>query len=375
MLKVATVCTGIGAPEKALKMLGISYELAFFSEIDKAAIKSYCAIHKENEEKNFGDLKNIETIPLPNDIDLVIGGTPCQDFSLAGKGAGGEEGSGTRSSLMWYYIRLISLYKPKVVIWENVAAVLTHIHLRNYHKFMHTLSALGYNLNAKLLNAKYFNIPQNRLRIFVVAIRKDLNQGFNFPYGYDSGIRIKDLLQKKVQDKYFVKRIGKVEMFNCRRFYDTHKIIKIGNLHINNYRQDNSIMSIDGISECLMAQQDRSRGPKIYDYRFMDKRIRRFTDRESFRLMGFTDEDYFRCRYSYKKNGKNKVPETYVSETNVYKQAGNSIVVHVMVALLGELYGIDWKPIVFGSRFKTDEQLLMEMPIFKGIIENYEIEK
>lgn len=375
MLKIATVCTGIGAPEKALKMLGIPYELAFFSEIDRAAIKSYCAIHRESEEKNFGDLKNVETIPLPNDIDLVIGGTPCQDFSLAGKGAGGEEGSGTRSSLMWYYIRLISLYKPKVVIWENVAAVLTHTHIRNYHKFMHTLNALGYNLNAKLLNAKYFNIPQNRLRIFVVAIRKDLNQEFNFPYGYDSGIRIKDLLQKRVQEKYFVRRMGKVEMFNRRCFYNTHRIIKIGNLHINNYRQDNSVVSIDGITECLMAQQDRSRGPKIYDYRFTGKRIRRFTDRESFRLMGFTDEDYFRCRYRYKREGKNKVPETYVSETNVYKQAGNSIVVHVMVALLGELYGIDWKPIVFGSRFKTDEQLLMEMPLFKGIIESYEIEK
>lgn len=375
MLKVATVCTGIGAPEKALKMLSIPYELAFFSEIDKAAIKSYCAIHKESEDKNFGDLKNVETIPLPNDIDLIIGGTPCQDFSLAGKGAGGEEGSGTRSSLMWYYIRLISLYKPKVVIWENVAGVLTHAHIRNYHRFMHTLNALGYCLNAKLVNSKYFNIPQNRLRIFVVAIRKDLKMCFNFPYGYDSGIRIKDILQKKVDDRYFTKRVGKVEMFRRKYLYDTHRIIKMGDLHINNYRQDNNIVSIDGISECLMAQQDRSKGPKIYDYRFAGKRIRRFTDRESFRLMGFTDEDYFRCRYRYKQKGKHKIPETYVSEGDIYKQAGNSIVVHVMAALLGELYEVNWKPIVFGSRFKTDEQLLLDMPIFKGVIEDYEIEK
>ena len=117
-------------------MLGIPYELAFFSEIDDAAIKSYCAIHKESPQKNFGDLKNVEKVPLPNDLDLIIGGTPCQDFSLAGKGAGGEEGSGTRSSLMWYYIRLISLYKPKVVIWENVAGVLTHVHMQNYRKFI-----------------------------------------------------------------------------------------------------------------------------------------------------------------------------------------------------------------------------------------------
>ena len=116
-----------------------------------------------------------------------------------------------------------------------------------------------------------------------------------------------------------------------------------------------------------MAQQDRSKGPKIYDTRYDGKRIRRFTERESFRLMGFTDEDYFRSRYRYVKQGKRKIPETYVSETDIYKQAGNSIVVHVMAALIGELYGIDWKPIVFGDRYKTDEQLLMEMPLFRGL--------
>lgn len=370
MLKVATVCTGIGAPEKALQMLGIPYELAFFSEIDKAAIRSYCAIHKEDESKNFGDLKNVETVPLPNDIDLIIGGTPCQDFSLAGKGAGGEEGSGTRSSLMWYYIKLISMYKPKVVIWENVAGVLAYTHLRNYHKFTHTLNALGYDLNAKLVNAKYFNIPQNRVRIFVVATRKDLKKEYEFPYGYDSGIRIKHILQDKVADKYFTKRVEKTEMYPEPYYLeDTHRIMKVGCLHNNNYRQDNNILSIQGISECLMAQQDRSKGPKIYDTRFDGKRIRRFTERESFRLMGFTDEDYFRSRYRYVKQGKKKIPETYVSESDIYKQAGNSIVVHVMAALIGELYGIDWKPIVFGDRYKTDEQLLMEMPLFRGLVD------
>ncbi len=374
MLKVATVCTGIGAPEKALKMLGIPYELAFFSEIDNAAIRSYCAIHKESPSKNFGDLKNVETVPLPNDIDLIIGGTPCQDFSLAGRGAGGEEGSGTRSSLMWYYIKLISMYKPKIVIWENVAGVLTHTHIRNYQKFTHTLNALGYDLNAKLVNAKYFNIPQNRVRIFVVATRKDLQMEYEFPYGYDSGIRIKHLLQKKVDDRFFTKRVEKTEMYPKGYHYDTHCIIRVGFLHNNNYRQDNNIMSINGISECLMAQQDRTKGPKIYDTRFDAQRIRRFTDRESFRLMGFTDEDYFRSRYKYVKDGKRKIPQTHVSESDIYKQAGNSIVVHVMAALIGELYGIEWKPIVFGDRYKTDEQLFLEMPLFRGLID-YEDEE
>ena len=93
MLKIATVCTGIGAPEKALQLLGIPYELEFFSEIDLPAIRSYCAIHGEPRNKNFGDLTNIDRKPLPTDLDLVVGGTPCQDFSTSGLGKGGEEGS------------------------------------------------------------------------------------------------------------------------------------------------------------------------------------------------------------------------------------------------------------------------------------------
>ena len=83
-IKIATVCTGIGAPEKALTLLGIPYELAFFSEIDNAAIRSYCSIHGENREKNLGDLSRIDYSKLPKDIDLIVGGTPCQDFSVSG---------------------------------------------------------------------------------------------------------------------------------------------------------------------------------------------------------------------------------------------------------------------------------------------------
>lgn len=372
MLKVATVCSGIGAPEKALRLLGIPYELTFFSEIDPPTIKSYCAIHKEDASKNFGDLKNVETVPLPNDIDLIIGGTPCQDFSQAGKGAGGEEGSGTRSSLMWYYIKLISLYKPKVVIWENVAGVLAYSHLRNYQKFTHTLCALGYDINAKLLNSKYFNVPQNRVRIFVVATRKDLHMEFEFPHGYDSGIRIKHLLEPKVAERFFVKRAEKAEIYPRPNYYyeSTHRIIKAGNLHINNYRQDNSIISIDGVSECLMAKQDRTKGVKIYDYRYPDSPIRRFTDKESMRLMGFSDEDYYRSRYHYELQGKKKVRVQSVTETDVYRQAGNSIVVQVMAAIIGSLYGIDWKPPAFADRYKTDEQLFLEMPLFRGLVDD-----
>ena len=86
---------------------------------------------------------------------------------------------------MWYYVKLIAQTHPKVVIWENVAAVINENHIRNYRKFYHTLLSLGYKIQAGILNAKFFNLPQNRVRIFVVAIRKDLNLHFTFPHGYD----------------------------------------------------------------------------------------------------------------------------------------------------------------------------------------------
>ena len=174
MIKLATVCSGIGAPEKALQLLGIKYELVFFSEIDNAAIRSYCSIHGENREKNLGDLSRIDYSKLPKDIDLIVGGTPCQDFSVSGLGKGGEEGSGTRSSLMWFYIKLIAETKPKIVVWENVAAVLNCKHYMTYRKFYCTLNNLGYRVNAGVLNAKYFNLPQNRVRVFVVAVRMQI---------------------------------------------------------------------------------------------------------------------------------------------------------------------------------------------------------
>ena len=204
-LKLATVCSGIGAPEKALTLLGIPYELVFFSEIDNAAIRSYCSIHGENRAKNLGDLSRIDYGKLPKDIDLIVGGTPCQDFSVSGLGKGGEEGSGTRSSLMWYYVKLIAQTKPKIVVWENVAAVLNCKHYMTYRKFYLTLNNLGYKVNAGVLNAKYFNLPQNRVRIFVVAIRKDTDIRFTYPRGYDSGVRIRHELSDNIPDKYFAK--------------------------------------------------------------------------------------------------------------------------------------------------------------------------
>lgn len=360
MIKLATVCTGIGAPEKALTLLGIPYELAFFSEIDRPAIRSYCAIHGISETKNLGDLSKIDYEKLPKDIDLIVGGTPCQDFSVSGLGKGGEEGSGTRSSLMWHYVRLIAQTRPKIVIWENVAAVINDNHIRNYRKFYHTLLSLGYKIQAGILNAKFFNLPQNRVRIFVVAIRKDLNLHFIFPHGYDSGIRIKHLLERKVPDKCFTKSFDDIERYN-KKFSDTHRIMPLGHIRNSNFKQNNEVLSIDGIFDCLTTKQ----GNYIVDDRTpREKPIRRLIPMESLRFMGFEDKDFYKCRYRYeRKNGKTE-RYPYVGENDIFAQAGNSIAVNVLMALFGQIYGVEWREKVFKERFKSEEQLLYELPIF-----------
>lgn len=211
MIRLATICTGIGAPEKALTNLGIPYDLVFFSEINIAAIRSYIAINNVCGSKNIGDITKIDYKKLPTDIDLIVGGTPCQDFSAAGLGRGGEDGSGTRSSIMWNYFRLVENLRPKIVVWENVAAVLSNKHKRTYRKFYCKFLSLGYKVYAGFMNAKYFNLPQNRVRIFLICIRKDMQNQFAFPLGYDSGIRIRDVLLKDVPEKYFEFGIDEIE--------------------------------------------------------------------------------------------------------------------------------------------------------------------
>lgn len=166
MLKVLSLFSGIGAFEKALEKLNIDYELVGFSEIDKYAIKSYCEIHGVSESLNLGDVSKIDTSKLSKDIDLLTHGSPCQDFSLAGKQAGGDKDSGTRSSLMYETIRIIGDIKPKYIIWENVKNLLSKKHIHNFNNYLKALDDLGYNSYYEVLNAKDYGIPQNRESIY-----------------------------------------------------------------------------------------------------------------------------------------------------------------------------------------------------------------
>lgn len=203
-MRLLSLFSGIGAPEKALKNLGVEVELVGFSEIDKFAIKSYCAVHGVDESLNLGDITKIDIQSLSTDIDLITHGSPCQDFSVAGKNMGGDMETGTRSSLMWNTVAICEHTKPKFVLWENVKNVLSKKHRHNFDKYISEMERLGYRNYHKVLNAKDYGIPQNRERIFVISIRNDIEKEFEFPEGFDNGVRLKDMLEDEVEEKFYI---------------------------------------------------------------------------------------------------------------------------------------------------------------------------
>lgn len=165
MLKVLELFAGIGACSKALTNLGIEHEIVDAVEIDKYAVASFNAIHGTNFEP-----QDITKWDKDIDVDLVIGGFPCQDISIAGKQAGIAKGE-TRSGLMYEMMRIIAKLKPKYVIAENVKNILSHKHRPQLEEFLIFLSDQGYAVTMDMLNAKDYSVPQNRERVFVIGVR------------------------------------------------------------------------------------------------------------------------------------------------------------------------------------------------------------
>ena len=223
IIKVGTFFSGIGSPEKALERLkneGVikDYEVEFFSEIDKNAIKSYCAIHNVDESLNLGSITDIKGNDLPY-CDLWVGGFPCQDISCAGKMRGFNFESSTRSSLGWEMIRLLREVKnkPKYVIFENVAMITSKKFKDTLNLFKEDLMSLGYTLYDELLSATDYEIPQTRTRYFLVAILGD-NKRFRFPDKIENNAMLKDLLEEEVDEKYYLTDSNYIEKDNKRIF-------------------------------------------------------------------------------------------------------------------------------------------------------------
>jgi DNA (cytosine-5)-methyltransferase 1 len=207
-IKVLSLFSGIGAFEKALDNLSIPYELVGYCEIDKYASKSYSAIHGVPESMNLGDITKVDEKALPKDIDLCTYGFPCQDISLAGKQKGlfNDDGTQTRSGLFFEALRIIEETQPRVAIAENVKNLVGKKFNAQFQVVLASLEAAGYNNYYKVLNAKDFGVPQNRERVFIVSIRKDIDDGtFRFNEGFPLKIRLKDVLEDEVDEKYYLK--------------------------------------------------------------------------------------------------------------------------------------------------------------------------
>jgi len=200
-MRVLELFAGIGACSKALKRIGIDVEIVDAVEIDKYAMASFNAIHNTNFEVQDITSYNKDL----KDIELITHGSPCQDFSVAGKQAGGDLGSGTRSSLMYETIRIVGKIRPKYVLWENVKNILSKKHKHNFDAYIETMNILGYNSYYQVLNAKDYGIPQNRERVYTVSIRKDIDKGiFKFPEKEELKLRLKDMLEEEVDEKYYL---------------------------------------------------------------------------------------------------------------------------------------------------------------------------
>lgn len=214
MIKVATVCTGIGSPEQAIKELGMEHEITFACEIDKYARQSYLA--NFNPKYMYTDMTK-ENWDFPEQYsDFFFGGIPCQAFSLAGKRLGELD---PRGLLFFDYYRYVKNQQPKVFGIENVKGLLSDNGGKTFQNWLLLLDdtvnghrqmfshpdCLGYNIYWQVLNTKDYGLPQNRERVFIIGIRKDIDDGsFRFPKGWKLDKRLKDVLESDVDEKYYL---------------------------------------------------------------------------------------------------------------------------------------------------------------------------
>ena len=236
MITINELFSGIGAQVAALKRLGIGYKVIGISEIDRFAIQSYEAIN--GKTRNYGDISKAESLDY---ADLWTYSFPCTDISLAGKQAGltDETGKQTRSGLLFEVERLLRKSvedgnQPKYLLLENVKNLVGKKFKPEFDKWLKTLDGLGYNNYWKVLNAKDYGVPQNRERVFVVSIRKDVDtHGYTFPEPFKLNRRLKDVLETNVDEKYylkqdlvetFIKRLAKREVSNTIRCGGTGSI-------------------------------------------------------------------------------------------------------------------------------------------------------
>ncbi|KAA6472144.1 DNA cytosine methyltransferase [Bacillus swezeyi] len=306
MIKILELFGGIGAPRKALVNLGVDHKAIDYVEIDEKAVRSYNALydHRYKPQSVVGyDLRP----------DVLVHGSPCQDFSRAGQRLGGNDEDKTRSSLMWETLRIIENmgnWKPKYVIWENVKGVLDKDMIHNFNKYLSKMSDLGYTNSFEVLNAMDFGVPQRRERVFTISILG--NKAFNFSkLNRKTARHIKEFLEVNVTAPQYIINIpsmlNRIEEFNPNA--------------------DKKYRYLDVIEDsCWTISTRQDRCPNAGIIRIGELKYRYLTERECWRLMGFEDSDFEEVLKEYPTKPKKR-------NATLYKLAGNSIVVQVLESI------------------------------------------
>ncbi len=308
MIQILELFGGVGAPRKALINLGVPHKAIDYVEIDAKAVASYNAMFASELPYKTQSVVGWNLKP-----DILVHGSPCQDFSIAGKQKGADKNSGTRSSLMWEtlnIIRQMGLWKPRVVIWENVKNVLSKHMIQNFNLYLKEMSMMGYVSTFETLNAMDFGLPQNRERVFTISILQ--NNYFDFSKLKRRPMRhIEEFLEKEVDDKYIVTQPSMLKVIGSKP---------------DNF--NGFIKVISDRCETITTKQVRNPNSGVVDLK--DGRYRYLTERECWRLQGYDDADY---------EAALKVHPSKPGKMNgaLYKQAGNSIPVPIFEAIFEEL--------------------------------------
>lgn len=360
-MKFLELCAGIGGFRQALENLGC--ECVGYSEIDKHAIKLYSAWY--NDECNFGDITKIEAEKLP-DFELLVGGFPCQAFSVAGKRGGFND---TRGTIFFDFARIMKAKKPKFAIFENVKGLLNHDGGKTYETMLRTLDELGYDAQWGILNTVFHGLPQNRERVYIVAnLRERSSTKILFERGNGSADKMERtengiigqfynrkgkthqdlgvisseghspaLLATTHKNPRIVK-IGDINGLNTQysRVYDSEGVsttinaqggglgaktglYKIGAIDgVFRLKQGNRVYGVNGKARTICAEGGGYGGYTGLYTNSEQTKVRRLTPKECFRLQGFKDE---MVELGYKLG---------ISDTQLYKMAGNAVSVPVV---------------------------------------------
>lgn len=310
-LKVVELFGGIGAIRKALERQKFDFKVVDYVENNKFAVDSYNALF--NEEYYPSSVVRYE-IDMP--CDFLFHGSPCQDFSIIGRRQGGKKDSKTRSSLLFETIRILKemKYKPRWVIWENVKGALSEEY-SSFSFYLEEMEKLGYQNKFEILNSIDFGIPQKRERVFVISFLGKNEFDFS-KLEKKKMAKLEDFLQSDFDEKYIVTQKSILDCIGKKT--TTQKRARI----------------IKDYVYTIMIKQVRLPNSGLVDLK--NGKYRFLTERECFRLMGFDDEDFERI-LKVVKIDKNKL------SSNLYKLAGNSIVVNVLEAILKEIRRLEDK--------------------------------